>query len=252
MRKARFTTPPASNHPQYAMHALLARFGIKRRDVEILGRPAQGGREVLASEAMRPSNATAEWHDRLKRLDIAAQIAAGMDKLAVIEARQSGDGGARDCGRDARGAASRQIGGAGDAGPRAGAAGDGGARPLESRIQRFRRRRADGNAGRDLCAAGGGSRDQGTGAADPAGAAQASAAPARRRAWRAEARHRSAGAGAAARHAAASGQQRARRATSPAFARNCASCAAAKRRSLHHAEPRSAAARPRPRSGAAR
>jgi ATP-dependent helicase/nuclease subunit B len=81
-----FTTPPASNHPQYAMHALLSRFGIKRRDVQPLGKPAQGGREVLVSEAMRPSHATAEWHDRLKRLDIAAQIAAGMDKLAVIEA----------------------------------------------------------------------------------------------------------------------------------------------------------------------
>ena len=52
----------------------------------ILGKPAPGGREVLVSEAMRPSNATAEWHDRLKRLDIAAQIAAGMDKLAVVEA----------------------------------------------------------------------------------------------------------------------------------------------------------------------
>jgi ATP-dependent helicase/nuclease subunit B len=84
--KGKFTTPPASNHPQYAMHALLSRFGIKRRDIEVLGKPAQGGREVLASEAMRPSNATAEWHDRLKRLDIAAQISAGMDKLAVVEA----------------------------------------------------------------------------------------------------------------------------------------------------------------------
>jgi len=84
--KGAFTTPPASNHPQYAMHALLSRFGIKRGDVEILGKPAQGGREVLASETMRPSNATSEWHDRLKRLDIAAQIAAGMDKLAVVEA----------------------------------------------------------------------------------------------------------------------------------------------------------------------
>jgi ATP-dependent helicase/nuclease subunit B len=81
-----FTTSPASNHPQYAMHALLSRFGIKRRDVEVLGKPAQGGREVLVSEAMRPSSATAEWHDRLKRLDIAAQIASGMDRLAVVEA----------------------------------------------------------------------------------------------------------------------------------------------------------------------
>lgn len=84
--KGSFAIPPASNHPQYAMHALLSRFGIKRGDVEILGKPARGGREVLASEAMRPSNATAEWHDRLKRLDIAAQIATGMDNLAVIEA----------------------------------------------------------------------------------------------------------------------------------------------------------------------
>ncbi|MBR1145304.1 double-strand break repair protein AddB [Bradyrhizobium sp. AUGA SZCCT0431] len=84
--KGAFTTPPASNHPQYAMHALLSRFGIKRSDVEILGKPAQNGREVLASEAMRPWNATSEWHDRLKRLDISAQIAAGMDKLAVVEA----------------------------------------------------------------------------------------------------------------------------------------------------------------------
>lgn len=84
--KGIFETPPASNHPQYAMHALLSRFAIKRGDVEILGKPAQGGREVLASEAMRPANATSEWYDRLKRLDIAAQIAAGMDKLSVIEA----------------------------------------------------------------------------------------------------------------------------------------------------------------------
>ena len=35
--QGKFTTPPASNHPQFAMHALLRRFGIKRGDVEILG-----------------------------------------------------------------------------------------------------------------------------------------------------------------------------------------------------------------------
>jgi len=84
--KGAFTTPPASNHPQYAMHALLSRLGIKRRDVEILGKPAPGGREVLVSEAMRPSNATAEWHDRLKQPDVEAKIAAGMERLAVVEA----------------------------------------------------------------------------------------------------------------------------------------------------------------------
>ena len=84
--KGGFTAAPASNHPQYAMHALLTRFGIKRSDVAILGKPTPGGREVLTSELMRPWNATSEWHDRLKRLDIAAQISAGMDKLAVVEA----------------------------------------------------------------------------------------------------------------------------------------------------------------------
>src|ERR1051326_579323 len=55
----RFTEHPASNHPQFAMHALLDRFGIKRSDVEILQPPARGGRDMLLSEAMRPSNATA-------------------------------------------------------------------------------------------------------------------------------------------------------------------------------------------------
>src|SRR5882757_7054225 len=61
--QGKFTTAPASNHPQFAMHALLRRFGIKRGDVETLGTPAPQGREVLVSEAMRPSNATAQWHE---------------------------------------------------------------------------------------------------------------------------------------------------------------------------------------------
>jgi ATP-dependent helicase/nuclease subunit B len=82
----RFTTPPASNHPQFAMHALLDRFGIARRDVEPLQSAAAAGRDLLLSEVMRPSNATAQWHDRLKRPEIAAKIAAGMTSLAVIEA----------------------------------------------------------------------------------------------------------------------------------------------------------------------
>jgi ATP-dependent helicase/nuclease subunit B len=80
------TAPPSSNHPQYAMHALLARFGIRRDDVEILGTPSPAGREVLMSEAMRPSSATAQWHDRLRKPEIAAHIAAGMQNLAVVEA----------------------------------------------------------------------------------------------------------------------------------------------------------------------
>ncbi len=82
----RFTTSPSSNHPQYAMHALLDRFGIKRGDVEILGTPSAEGREVLMSEAMRPSGATGQWHDRLRQPAIAAHVTAGMKNLAVVEA----------------------------------------------------------------------------------------------------------------------------------------------------------------------
>ena len=84
--EGRFIEHPAAGHPQFAMHALLERFGIGRGDVEILEAPAPGGRDVLLSEAMRPSNATAQWHDRLARPDVAAHIASGMKNLAVIEA----------------------------------------------------------------------------------------------------------------------------------------------------------------------
>jgi ATP-dependent helicase/nuclease subunit B len=84
--KGQLSEHPASSHPQYAMHALLERFGISRDDVEILGVPAAYGREVLLSEAMRPSNATAQWHDRLKQPEIAEHIADSMTNLAVIEA----------------------------------------------------------------------------------------------------------------------------------------------------------------------
>ncbi|MET3842450.1 double-strand break repair protein AddB [Bradyrhizobium sp. OAE829] len=82
----KFTTPPASNHPQFAMHALLDRFGITRSDIEILGTPAPDGRDVLVSETMRPSTATEQWHDRLEQPDIAAKISGGMKNLAVVAA----------------------------------------------------------------------------------------------------------------------------------------------------------------------
>src|ERR1700738_3238347 len=84
--KGKLTTPPASNHPQFAMHRLLHRFGIKRSDVEILGEPAPHGRDVLVSEAMRPSNASAQWHRRLAEPEIVEKISGGMANLAVIEA----------------------------------------------------------------------------------------------------------------------------------------------------------------------
>jgi ATP-dependent helicase/nuclease subunit B len=85
----KFTTHPASNHPQFAMHALLHRLGIKRSDVEIVGAPTRHGRDVLVSEAMRPSNATAQWHQRLAQPEIVEKISRGMTHLAVIEADNS-------------------------------------------------------------------------------------------------------------------------------------------------------------------
>src|SRR5438477_1239995 len=87
--QGKFTTQPSSNHPQFAMHGLLARFGIKRSDVEILGTPGPQGRDVLVSETMRPSSATEQWHDRLVQPDVSAKIAGGMAKLAVVEAPNS-------------------------------------------------------------------------------------------------------------------------------------------------------------------
>ena len=41
---------------------------------------------MLLSEAMRPSDSTALWRDRLNTPEIAAGLARGMQKLAVIEA----------------------------------------------------------------------------------------------------------------------------------------------------------------------
>jgi ATP-dependent helicase/nuclease subunit B len=87
--QGKFTTHPASNHPQFAMHALLHRLGIKRGDVEIVGAPAAHGRDVLVSEAMRPSNATAQWHQRLAQPEIVEKISHGMTDLAVIAADNS-------------------------------------------------------------------------------------------------------------------------------------------------------------------
>ncbi|NVN88436.1 MAG: double-strand break repair protein AddB [Rhodopseudomonas sp.] len=86
----KFSSPPSPNHPQFAMHALLTNhFGIQRCDVELLGEPALHGRETLASEAMRPSGATARWYRRLAEPEVAQRISAGMTDLAVIEAPNS-------------------------------------------------------------------------------------------------------------------------------------------------------------------
>ena len=115
--------------------------------------PAPHGRDVLVSEAMRPSNATAQWHRRLAQPEIVGKISRGMTNLAVIEAANPEMEAlaiavamreARHLNKSAalvtpdRALARRVIGGA---------------RPLESRIRRFRRRRADGHAGGNFRAA---------------------------------------------------------------------------------------------------
>ncbi len=133
--QGKFTTPPASNHPQYAMQGLLDRFGIKRGDVEILGEPAPRGREVLVSETMRPSTATEQWHERLEQPEISAKISGGMTNLAVVEAPNPEMEALAIAVAMREGAPSEQVGRAGDAGSRAGATGDGGADPMESRIR---------------------------------------------------------------------------------------------------------------------
>lgn len=79
--------PPTWSHPQFALHHLLSRvFRIDRRDVISLAAPSPYGREVLASEAMRPASVSADWHTQLEKPEIVKKIAAGMTNLAVVEA----------------------------------------------------------------------------------------------------------------------------------------------------------------------
>jgi ATP-dependent helicase/nuclease subunit B len=76
---------PAVVHPQFAMQALLARMGIARDAVKQLAVPAAHGRELLASEAMRPAATTDRWQTRFKAIDFAAAADKAMDGLSVIE-----------------------------------------------------------------------------------------------------------------------------------------------------------------------
>jgi ATP-dependent helicase/nuclease subunit B len=72
----------APSHPQFAMQALLRRFGIARDAVTELAEP--GARDVLMSEAMRPAGFSDRWNANLTRL--ASRIDAAMNDIAVIEA----------------------------------------------------------------------------------------------------------------------------------------------------------------------
>jgi ATP-dependent helicase/nuclease subunit B len=77
---------PTPGHPQFAMHALLARIGIARRDVTALVAPSPEGREILASEALRPAAATDKWRERLGAAGFGAAVAQALAGITVIEA----------------------------------------------------------------------------------------------------------------------------------------------------------------------
>ncbi len=70
----------AAGHPQFAMHVLLERIGIARNEVVRLGEG--GAREHLASEALRPAEATEHW---ATRLDATTRDAA-LGNVTMIEA----------------------------------------------------------------------------------------------------------------------------------------------------------------------
>ena len=76
---------PGVVHPQFAMQALLARIGVVRDAVKQLAVPAARGRELLASEAMRPAATTDRWQTCFKAVDFAAAADKAMDGLSVIE-----------------------------------------------------------------------------------------------------------------------------------------------------------------------
>jgi ATP-dependent helicase/nuclease subunit B len=76
----------AHGHPQFAMAALLQRIGVVRRAVDTLRAPAAHGRERLASEALRPAEASALWRDRVDKEGFAAHADAAMASLSMIEA----------------------------------------------------------------------------------------------------------------------------------------------------------------------
>jgi ATP-dependent helicase/nuclease subunit B len=78
--------PPAAGHPQFAMHGLLRRIGIKRDAVTPLAAPAMHGRELFVSEALRPAEATQLWREKLGTSKFVAHAERALGSLSVVEA----------------------------------------------------------------------------------------------------------------------------------------------------------------------
>ena len=76
---------PAAVHSQFAMQALLSRMSIARAAVAQLAGPAAHGREMLASEALRPAATTDRWQFRFEAADFAATADRAMAGVSVIE-----------------------------------------------------------------------------------------------------------------------------------------------------------------------
>ena len=78
---------PAAGHAQFAMHALLDRIGISRREVVPLAQP--DGREALVSEALRPAATTERWRERLGEPGFREAAGQALASLSMIEAANS-------------------------------------------------------------------------------------------------------------------------------------------------------------------
>ncbi len=77
---------PAAGHPQFAMHALIDRIGIRRDEVEQLGDSGSHARDVLISEALRPAATTERWQERIGDSAFHQAVDDGLGALSAIEA----------------------------------------------------------------------------------------------------------------------------------------------------------------------
>src|SRR5262249_45493357 len=82
---------PAPGHPQFAMHSLLARIGIKRD--EVVGLAPARGRERLISEALRPADATAKWRGNASGAGFPEYVSASRHNGSMDEGANPEEGG---------------------------------------------------------------------------------------------------------------------------------------------------------------
>jgi ATP-dependent helicase/nuclease subunit B len=82
---------PAFGHPQFAMQGLLDRLEIARDAVVPLAAPAEHGRELLVSEALRPAESTETWRQRLALPQFAAHANTALAGVTMIDAANAED-----------------------------------------------------------------------------------------------------------------------------------------------------------------